>query len=228
MRVLITGGAGYIGSVLVRRLLDRDYDVKVVDSGFFGVGHLPPEAEVIIGDILEFDGKWLQDVDGVVHLAGLSNAPMADSSPSLNYMINAAGAAIVTQVCKREGVRRFVMGSTCSLYGAAGDQEVDEDFPVKPSFPYGISKLMAERAVQCLAGDSFQPIILRLGTVIGWSPRMRYDLVANTMIQTALTEGKITVHNPLLLRPVLDVTDAADAYICTLEAGQETRGAFNI
>src|SRR3990172_1848211 len=203
MRVLITGGAGYIGSVLVRRLLDRDYDVKVVDSGFFGVEHLPPEAELIIGDILEFDAKWLEDVDGVVHLAGLSNDPMADFSPSLNYMINAAGAAIVTQVCKREGVRRFVMGSTCSLYGAAGDQEVDEDFPVRPSFPYGISKLMAERAVQCLAGDSFQPIILLLFTLIRLSP-------------------------PLLLRPVLDVTDAADAYICTLEAGEETRGTFNI
>jgi nucleoside-diphosphate-sugar epimerase len=228
MRVLITGGAGYIGSVLVRRLLDRDYDVKVVDSGFFGVEHLPPEAEVIIGDILEFDGKWLEDVDGVVHLAGLSNDPMADFSPSLNYMINAAGAAIVTQVCKQEGVRRFVMGSTCSLYGAAGDQMVDEDWPVKPSFPYGISKLMAESAVQCLTDDSFQPIILRLGTVIGWSPRMRYDLVANTMIKTALTEGQITVHNPLLLRPVLDVSDAADAYIRALEVDEEARGTFNI
>ncbi len=228
MRVLITGGAGYIGSVLVRRLWDRDYDVRVVDSGFFGVEHLPPEVDLIIGDILEFSDEWLEGVDGVIHLAGLSNDPMADYNPSLNYKVNAAGSAIVTQVCKQAGVRRFVMGSTCSLYGAAGDREVDEDWPVKPSFPYGISKLMAERAVQCLADGSFQPIILRLGTVIGWSPRMRYDLVANTMIKTALTEGKITVHNPLLLRPVLDVSDAAHAYICTLEAGEDVQGTFNI
>lgn len=228
MRVLITGGAGYIGSVLVRRLLDRNYDVRVVDSGFFGVEHLPPEVDLIIGDILEFSDEWLEGVDGVIHLAGLSNDPMADFSPSLNYKINAAGSAIVTQVCKRGGVRRFVMGSTCSLYGASGDQEVDEDWPVKPSFPYGISKLMAESAVQCLADGSFRPITLRLGTVIGWSPRMRYDLVANTMLKTALTEGKITVSNPLLWRPVLDVADAADAYIRTLEVDEDVQGTFNI
>lgn len=228
MRVLITGGAGYIGSVLVLRLLERAYDVRVVDTGFFGVEHLPREVELIVGDILEFEDEWLVGVDGVIHLAGLSNDPMADFSPKLNYKVNAAGSAIVTEVCKRNGIRRFVMGSTCSLYGASGDQEVDEDWPVKPAFPYGISKLMAERAVQCLADDSFQPITLRLGTVIGWSPRMRYDLVANTMIKTALTEGQITVSNPRLWRPVLDVSDAADAYIRTLEVGEEVWGTFNI
>jgi len=227
MRVLVTGGAGYIGSILVPMLLERGYQVRVVDSGLFGLDHLPPQAEVVVGDILEFREEWLEGVEAVVHLAALSNDPMADFSPRLNYEVNAAGAALVAQMCRRRGISRFVMGSTCSVYGFT-EQEVDEEWEARPSYPYAISKLMAERALQCLEGDGFWPIILRKGTVIGWSPRMRYDLVANTMVKTALTEGRIVVRNPRLWRPILDVRDAAAAYIRALEAPPQVSGVFNV
>ncbi len=227
MRVLVSGGAGYIGSTLVPMLLERGYEVRVVDSGLFGLDHLPGEAEVVVGDILDFREEWLEGVEAVVHLAALSNDPMADFSPRLNYQVNAAGAALVAQMCRRRGISRFVMGSTCSVYGFT-EGEVDEEWDARPAYPYAISKLMAERALQCLEGDGFRPIILRKGTVIGWSPRMRYDLVANTMVKTALTEGRIVVRNPRLWRPILDVRDAAAAYIRALEAPLEVSGVFNV
>lgn len=217
-----------MGSVLVPTLLERGHMVRVLDNGFFGVDHLPAEAEVIVADVVDLKDEWLDGVDAVVHLAGLSNDPMAGFSPKLNYEINAAGSAIVAQAAKRCGVRRFVMGSTCSVYGFADEREVDEEWHTKPEYPYAISKLMAERALQCLADDSFQPIVLRKGTVIGWSPRMRYDLVANTMVKSALTQGRITVHNPKLWRPILDVRDAAQAYIRSVEAEDGVSGTFNI
>jgi nucleoside-diphosphate-sugar epimerase len=161
-------------------------------------------------------------------MAGLSNDPMANFSPKLNYEINAAGSALVAQTAKRCGVRRFVFSSTCSVYGFTEEQEVDEEWPAKPAFPYAISKLMAERALHCLADESFRPIILRKGTVIGWSPRMRYDLACNTMLKTALTEGKIEVFNPRIWRPIVDVTDAAAAYVRAVEVDADAWGAFNI
>lgn len=228
MRVLITGGAGYVGSVLVRLLIDRGHLVRVVDSGFFGLEHVDARAELIYGNILDFDPEWLDGIEAVIHLAGLSNDPMAAFSPSLNYLLNAGGAAIVAQAAKDAGVRRFVFGSTCSVYGLDDGEPLTEEHPTSPPFPYAISKLMAERQLECLTDDTFRPIILRKGTVVGWSPRMRFDLVTNTMVKTALVEGKIVVHNPRLWRPLIDVEDAGNAYRRALEADLEITGIFNI
>lgn len=228
MRVLVTGGAGYIGSVLVRKLIAKGDTVRVVDCGLFGFDHLAPEAELIRRSVLDFDRSWLDGIDAVVHLAGLSNDPMAAFSPSLNYIFNAAGAGIVAQATAEAGIGRFVFGSTCSVYGFNDGTEVDETFPVKPEFPYAISKVMGERLLTCLSGARFRPIVLRKGTVVGWSPRMRFDLIANAMVKTALLDGKIVVHNPLLWRPLLDIQDAADAYIRALEADAAVTGVFNV
>lgn len=228
MRVLVTGGAGYIGSVLVPALLERGYEVRVVDLGLFGTGHLPPQAELIEADALDFDEAWLDGVEAVIHLAGLSNDPMADFSPRLNYLYNAAAAAIAAQAAKAAGVNRFVLASSCSVYGLNDVAEVDEEHPVSPRFPYAVSKLMAERALLCLADETFHPIVLRKGTVVGWSPRMRYDLAANVMVKTALTQKKIVVHNPSLWRPFIDVRDVAGAYIRALDADPSLTGVFNI
>jgi nucleoside-diphosphate-sugar epimerase len=228
MRVLVTGGAGYIGSVLVPILIERGYDVRVVDIGLFGTVHLPPQAEVIEADVVDFDPAWLDGVEAVIHLAGLSNDPMADFSPRLNYLYNAASVAIVAHAAKSAGVSRFVFASTCSVYGLNDSTEVDEDHPVSPCFPYAVSKVMAERALLCLTDERFRPIILRKGTVVGWSPRMRYDLAANVMVKTALTEKKIVVHNPSLWRPFIDVKDVAVAYVRALDADPSLTGIFNV
>ena len=228
LRILVTGGAGFVGSVLTRILMDRGHSVRVVDCGFFGVEHLDSRAELVPGSILEFDRAWLNRIDAVIHLAGLSNDPMADFSPSLNYMLNAGGAAIVAQAVKDAGIRRFVFSSTCSVYGKDDSEPFDEEQPTKPSFPYAISKLMAERMLGCLTDAHFRPIILRKGTVVGWSPRMRFDLVTNTMVKTALGDRKITIHNPLLWRPLIDVEDAARAYLAALDADLSITGVFNV
>lgn len=228
MRVLVTGGAGYVGSVLVSVLLERGYDVRVVDIGLFGTEHLPDEAEVIVGDVMRFQDQWLEGVEAVIHLASISNDPMAEFSPKLNYSVNAAGTAIVAQAAKGAGISRFIFASTCSIYGDTHSQEVDEEASVSPSFPYAISKYMGERSLLCLADESFRPIILRKGTVVGWSPRMRYDLAANTMVKSALSQGKIVVHNPSLWRPFIDVKDAAMAYVRALDANPTLAGIFNI
>lgn len=228
LRVLVTGGAGFIGSVLTSLLIDEGHRVRVVDCGFFGLDHVDTRAEVIDGDILEFIPEWLDGIDAVVHLAGLSNDPMAAFSPSLNYILNAAGAAIVAQATKAAGIRRFVLGSTCSVYGTDDAQLVDEDRPTNPPYPYAISKLMAERVLPCLGDADFRPIILRKGTVVGWSPRMRFDLVTNAMVKSAITERKIVIHNPRLWRPLIDVEDAARAYLAALEADLAVTGIFNI
>lgn len=228
MEVLVTGGAGFVGSVLVPMLLRRGCKVRVVDTGMFGLESLPAAIELIKGDVCEFKREWAEGVDAIVHLAGLSNEPMAEIRPDLNYLINCAGTAIVADAAKAVGVKRFVFASTCSVYGLADEDVVDETFQPKPRFSYGISKLMAERGLLCMEDKDFRPICLRKGTVIGWSPRMRFDLVLNTMIKSALTQGKITVHNPSLWRPLLEVRDAAEAYIRALDADLSLTGIFNV
>ncbi len=228
MKILVTGGAGYVGAVLTAALLERGYEVKVVDLLLWGRDHLAEGVEVIRGDVSKFDPAWLDGIDSVIHLAGLSNDPMADFSPALNFIYNAAGAAIMAFACKKAGIRRFILASSCSVYGYTAGVEMNEETAICPSFPYAISKLMAERAVTCLAGDDFWPIILRKGTINGWSPRMRYDLVVNTMVKSALTQGKIVVSNPSLWRPLIDVQDVAQAYIRALDTPEGTTGVFNI
>lgn len=226
-RVLVIGGAGFVGSVLCRHLQALGCQVRVVDLGIFGTDHLPPEVEVIQADMLCWQEAWTDGIDAVINLAGLSNDPMADYSPALNMQINAAAAGLAALMCKRAGVRRFIQASSCSVYGRV-DVDVDETWPARPSYPYGLAKLMAETAISALADDFFHPIILRKGTVCGWSPRMRFDLIVNTMLRTALTDGVIRVHDPDAWRPLLDVRDAAAAYVAALRAPLTVTGVFNI
>jgi len=228
MKVLVTGGAGYVGSVLVPLILNRGYEVRVLDNGMFGTDHINPEAEFVQGNVLEFNEKWLENVDVVVHLAGFSNDPMAAFSPEMNYVLNAGGAATVAHKTKEAGINRFVFASTCSVYGLNDVEVIDESGSTKPNFPYAISKLMAERALECMSDDDFHPIMLRKGTVVGWSSRMRFDLVTNAMLKDAVTTGTVNVHNASLWRPLIDVHDAANAYLRAIDAGDEVTGIFNV
>jgi len=225
--VLVTGGAGFVGAVLCRQLLEHGYRVRVVDLGVFGTDHLPPEVELVHGDILNWENTWLSEVDAVINLAGLSNDPMADYSPALNMQINGAAAALAALMCKRAGIRRFIQGSSCSVYGRV-DGEVDETWQPAPQYPYGLAKLMADVAILALADDSFRPVIIRKGTVCGWSPRMRFDLIVNAMVKSGILEGRIVVHDPDVWRPLLDVRDAAAAYMAALEAPLAAAGIYNV
>src|SRR5215472_10366428 len=227
MKVLIAGGAGYVGSVLIPKLQERGYKVDVVDLFWFG-NHLPRATGILNKDIFHLTVEDLEPYDQVIFLGGLSNDPMAEYSPSKNFIFNAAAPAYLGYIAKRAKVKRYVYACSCSVYGYTENELFDEDRPVASSHPYGISKLQGEQAVLQLGTADFSVISLRKGTISGYSPRMRLDLIANTMFKTAMRDGIITVNNPSIWRPILSIQDAATAYIRAIEANQKTSGIFNI
>jgi nucleoside-diphosphate-sugar epimerase len=227
MKILIAGGAGYIGSALVPKLLERGYDVDVVDLLWFG-NHLPPEVNVIEKSVTDIDEPMMAGYEQVIFLAGLSNDPMAEYSPARNFMYNAAAPAYLAYLAKRAGIKRYIYASSCSVYGYTVNELYDETAPASSNYPYGISKLQGETACLQMRDANFSVIALRKGTVCGYSPRMRLDLVVNTMFKTALMEGVITVNNPSIWRPVLAIQDAVSAYIRAVEANYDISGIFNV
>lgn len=227
MKLLIAGGAGYVGSVLIPKLLDRGYAVDVVDLFWFG-NHLPAAVGTVKKDIFDLVVDDLRGYDEVIFLAGLSNDPMAEYSPSKNFIFNAAAPAYLAYIAQKSDVRRYVYASSCSVYGYAENELYDETRPASSSYPYGISKLQGESAALQFADKSFSVISLRKGTVCGYSPRMRLDLIINTMFKSAMKDGVITVNNPAIWRPILSIEDAASAYIRAIEADPSVSGIFNV
>jgi len=227
MRLLIAGGAGYVGSVLIPKLQERGYKVDVVDLFWFG-NHLPKQTGILNKDIFNLTAEDLEPYDQVIFLGGLSNDPMAEYSPSKNFIFNAAAPAYLGYIAKNAKVKRYVYASSCSVYGYTENELGDETKPVSSSYPYGISKLQGEQAVMQLADKDFSVISLRKGTISGYSPRMRLDLIINTMFKTAMRDRTITVNNPSIWRPILSIDDAAMAYTRAVEANPGLSGVFNV
>ncbi|MEI6586790.1 MAG: SDR family oxidoreductase [Sediminibacterium sp.] len=226
-KILLAGGAGYIGTELTKRLMKLDYDITVLDDLWFG-NNLPKEVKLIKKDIFQVSHKELIQFDTVIFLAGVSNDPMAEFCPSENFIQNAACPAYFSYECKRAGVKRFIYASSCSVYGYTVDELYDENSPTTCSFPYGISKLQGENGVMQLADDQFSVISLRQGTVCGYSDRMRFDLVVNTMFKNAFLFNEITVNNPSIWRPIFHIQDACSAYIRAIQAPENISGIFNV
>jgi nucleoside-diphosphate-sugar epimerase len=227
MKILVAGGAGYIGNVLIPKLLDRGYKVDVVDLFWFG-NHLPREVGILNKDIFHLSVEDLEPYDQVIFLAGLSNDPMAEFSPSKNFIFNAAAPAYLAYTAKKAKVKRYIYASSCSVYGYTENELFDETRPVSSNYPYGISKLQGEQAAMQLVDDNFSVIALRKGTVSGYSPRMRFDLIINTMFKNAVREHVVTVNNPSIWRPILSIDDAATAYTRAIEANYKLSGIFNV
>src|SRR5579871_293124 len=227
MKILVAGGAGYIGNVLIPRLLDRGYKVDVVDLFWFG-NNLPRQVGILNKDIFHLSVEDLNTYDQVIFLAGLSNDPMAEFSPSMNFIFNAAAPAYLGYIAKKAKVKRYIYASSCSVYGYTENELFDETRPVSSSYPYGISKLQGEQAAMQLIDDGFSVISLRKGTISGYSPRMRLDLIINTMFKSAMKDNVITVNNPSIWRPILSINDAATAYIRAIEANYGISGIFNV
>ncbi|HZQ23577.1 MAG TPA: SDR family oxidoreductase [Terriglobales bacterium] len=227
MKLLIAGGAGYVGSVLIPKLQERGYKVDVVDLFWFG-NHLPRQTGILNKDIFHLTAEDLHAYDQVIFLGGLSNDPMAEYSPSKNFIFNAAAPAYLGYIAKIAKVKRYVYASSCSVYGYTENELYDETRPVSSSYPYGISKLQGEQAVMQLVDKDFSVISLRKGTISGYSPRMRLDLIINTMFKTAMRDHTITVNNPSIWRPILSIEDAATAYTRAVEANQSISGVFNV
>ena len=227
MKILVIGGAGYIGSSLVPRLVERGYDVHVVDLLWFG-NSLPKDISVERRDASTLGESDLKGFDQVIFLAGLSNDPMAEYSPARNFHENGAIPAYLSWIAKKVGVKRFIYGGTCSVYGYTLNELFDETQPAQSSYPYGISKLVGEYGCLQQNGNGFSVVCFRQGTVSGYSPRMRFDLIVDTMFKSAIVNGRIRVNNPAIWRPILSVKDAATAYIRAVESPDEVSGIFNI
>lgn len=241
MKVLVTGGCGYIGSVVVFELLQKGYPVRISDKLYFGKEHLEKSGygsriEFVQGDIRTFDEKILNDISSVIHLAGFSNDPTAEFNPIANMEMNREGTRILAEACIKKGINRFIYASSASIYdrGLRGNEELlDENSKVEPIAAYSESKYLGEKVLLELVekNKEFCPVILRQGTVYGQSPRMRYDLVVNTMVKSAFVKGRINVLcRGMQWRPLVDVRDVAMAHISCLEAKTEDvkQEVFNV
>lgn len=221
MNLLITGGAGYLGSVLIPKLLMRGHKVRVIDVGYFGIGHLRslrPAIELIREDIRRVcvDKKFREELligcDCIIHLAAISNDPSAELYPELTQEINFNATQALAETARSKGIR-FIFSSSCSVYGQAGT-EADEESPTNPLTIYAESKVKSEESLKQLANDSWSALVLRNGTLFGYSPRMRFDLVVNlfSLYSTLYNEIKIFSKGEEW-RPFLHVSDCARAFV---------------
>jgi len=227
MKILVAGGAGYVGSVLVPNLIEHGYEVDVIDLLWFG-NKLPNNVKLIKKELFKCKKEEFQGYDQVVFLAGLSNDPMAEYDPTKNFVYNGALPSYLAYISKEAKVKRFIYASSCSVYGYTIDQLYDENSPTISAYPYGISKLQGERGVLQLQDKDFSVIALRKGTICGYSPRMRFDLIVNTMFKNAMVNNKIYISNPSIWRPIVDIRDAVNAYIRAIQANYSINGIFNI
>jgi nucleoside-diphosphate-sugar epimerase len=234
MRVLVTGHKGYIGSSLVPLLLAEGFEVGGLDSDLFREctfdGELTGIRE-IIKDVRDVTERDLEGYEAIVHLAGLSNDPLGDYDPSLTDEINCRASIRLAELARNTGVRRFVFASSCSNYGASGDNFLDEHAAFNPVTPYGVSKVNVERGVSALATERFSPTFLRASTAYGMSPRIRFDLVLNNLTAWAFTTGRVYLKSDgTPWRPIVHVQDIARAYVAALKAPVDVvhNAAFNV
>jgi nucleoside-diphosphate-sugar epimerase len=228
--VLVVGGAGYLGCVLVEELLERGYDVTVFDRLFFGaigIQKFRDRIRLLTGDIRCTSPAILENVGAVINLGGLSNDPTAEYNPEANHQMNTVATRTLAEMAKKQGVKRYILASSCSIYDiGVVDEERDvllnEESDVAPRAAYATSKLAGERELFSLLDANFSPVALRMGTLFGFSPRMRYDLVVNTFVKDSLLKGHMNLHyGGQMWRPLVDVRDAARAYLLALEAPEE-------
>lgn len=234
MRVLVTGHKGYLGASLVSMLQAAGHEVVGLDSYLFAdctFGKDVPEIPSIRKDLRDVELADLRSFDAVLHLAGLSNDPLGDLDPDLTYDINYKASVRLAQLSKEAGVPRFLFSSSCSAYGAGGDDMLTEESPFNPVTPYAISKIKSEEDISKLADSDFSPAYLRNATAYGVSPRLRGDLVINNLVGWAYTTGEVLIKSDgSPMRPVVHVEDIARAFVAILEAPRELvhNEAFNV
>src|SRR2546425_10652409 len=225
MRILVTGHKGYIGTVMVPMLLGAGHEVVGLDSDLFrqctfapGI-HEIPELRVDLRDVETAD---LDGFEALIHLAALSNDPLGDLNPGITYDINHVASVRLARLAKSARVARFLYSSSCSSYGKAGDDLVDETAELHPITAYAVSKVRVERDVAALADDRFSPTFLRNATAYGVSPRLRFDLVLNNLVAWAFAEGRVHLKSDgTPWRPIVHIEDIANAFLAVLAAPRE-------
>jgi nucleoside-diphosphate-sugar epimerase len=234
MRLLVTGHLGYIGAEMVPVLLEHGHDVVGLDTGFYdGCDFVRSPADIpeLRLDLRDVEPHHLAGFDAVLHLAALSNDPLGDINASLTYDINLEASVGLAAAAKRAGVGRFIFSSSCSLYGAGGDDELDETAAFHPVTAYGESKVATEQRVSPLADDSFSPVYLRNATAYGVSRRLRADIVVNNLVGAAVTTGKVLLQSDgSPWRPLVHIRDIINAFEACLTAPRDAihDQAFNV
>lgn len=222
MRVLVTGHQGYLGTVMVPILQEAGHDIVGLDAGFFAdcvLGTAPNDPPGLRVDLRDVTATQLVGFDAVIHLAALSNDPLGALAPQITYDINHHGSVRLAQLAKQAGVRRFLYASTCSVYGSAGEDLVNETAPLRPLTPYAESKVRVEDDVAAIADDSFSPVFLRNATAFGFSPRLRADIVLNNLVGHAVLTGDVRVlSDGTPWRPLVHARDIARAFLTCLTA----------
>lgn len=224
MNVLVTGGAGYIGSVMSRILLEKGYDVTCLDRLFFGTDSTKDIADritLVKDDVRWFNPEILKNVDAVFDLAALSNDPSGELEPRKTLDINYKGRVRVARLAKKYGAKKYVLASTCSVYGFQ-EGIITEESGLNPLTTYAKANMMAEKEVLPLADKTFSATVLRQATVYGFSYRMRFDLAINGMVLGFYRNGKIPImRDGKQWRPFVNVNDTSNAFIKVLEAEPE-------
>jgi nucleoside-diphosphate-sugar epimerase len=236
MKVLVTGNTGYLGPSICAELARAGHVVDGFDMDYYKSARYAPLPAGLVGkqqhgDIRDISARDFKTYDAVVHLAGLSNDPLGDIDPDLTDQINHRGAVAVAKAAKAAGVRRIVMASTCSVYGASSGDMLDETSGFAPVTAYAVSKLKMEEGVSALADAAFSPVFLRSGTVYGLSPAMRFDLVVNNLTAWAVSTGEIRLKSDgLAWRPIVHVDDVAKAFAFAAAAPRDQvhGAAFNV
>jgi nucleoside-diphosphate-sugar epimerase len=234
MRILVTGNRGYIGAVMVPMLIADGHEIVGLDTDLYRrstFGDWVESTPTIVKDVRDVTMSDVSGFDAVIHLAALSNDPLGNLNPELTFEINHLASVHLAELCKKASVGRFIFASSCSNYGAAGDNLVDETSSLNPVTPYGVSKVRVEQDVSKLADDNFSPVFMRSATAYGVSPRLRFDVVLNNLVAWAFTSGLVYMKSDgTPWRPIVHIEDISRAFLAALKAPRDRvhNQAFNV
>tara|TARA_B110000027_G_scaffold104926_1_gene111331 strand:- start:17174 stop:18124 length:951 start_codon:yes stop_codon:yes gene_type:complete len=226
IKVIVTGGCGYKGHILVPKLLDRNYYVKVIDICWFG-NHLPQNKNLLVlkKDIRKIDLEDLEGFDIVIHLSSIANDPCGDLNPKLTWEVSALATQQLADLAKKAKIKQFIYASSGSVYGIKKEDKVTEELKLEPLTEYNKTKMVAERVLLSYAND-YKVQIIRPATVCGYSPRMRFDVSVNLLTAAALFNGKIKVLGGSQIRPNIHIQDIANVYLHFID-NNKFEGIFN-